>query len=106
MEHVIQILWSNKHIRIDDKPQFCKKSFMTGISRIEDIFLTNGKLKPWNYSSEKGLDLNNYLLILGLSKALPESWRALLNSGPTCCSKIPDSDSTDLTEFNFPLKEW
>ena len=46
---------------------------MTGISRIEDIFLTNGKLKPWNYSSEKGLDLNNYLLILGLSKALPES---------------------------------
>ena len=25
-DHVIeQILWNNKHIRIDDKPQFCKK---------------------------------------------------------------------------------
>ena len=44
-----QILWNNKHIRIDDKPQFCKKSFMAGISGIEDSFLTNGNLKPWNY---------------------------------------------------------
>ena len=99
-----QILWNNKHIRIDDKPQFYKKSFMAGISRIKDIFLTNGKLKPWNFFSEKGLNLNNYLLILGLSKALPESWRALLNSGATYCSQIPHSDSTDFTELIFHLK--
>jgi len=99
-----QILWNNKHIRIDDKPQFYKKSFMAGISRIKDIFLTNGKLKPWNFFSEKGLNLNNYLLILGLSKALPESGRALLNSGGTYCSQIPDSDSTDFTELVFHSK--
>jgi len=46
---------------------------MAGISRIKNISLTNGKLKPWNFFSEKGLNLNSYLLILGLSKALPES---------------------------------
>ena len=63
-----QILWNNKHIRIDDKPQFCK-SLMAGISRIKDIFLTNGKLKPWYFLSEKGLNLNIYLLVFGLSKA-------------------------------------
>ena len=44
--------YGDKRIRINDKPQFCKKSFMAGISRTKDIFLTNGKLKPWNYFSE------------------------------------------------------
>ena len=77
---------------------------MAGISRIKDIFLPNGKLKPWNFFSDKGLNLNNYFLILGLSKALPGSWRALLNSGTTCCSQIPDSNSTDFTEFIFHSK--
>ena len=104
-DHVMeQILWNNKHIRIDNKPQFCKKLLMAGISRIKDIFLTNGKLKPWNFFSEKGLNLNNYLLILGLSKAIPESWRVLLDSGTTCCSQTPDPDFTDFTELIFHSK--
>ena len=96
-----QILRNNKHIRVDEKPQFCKKSLMAGISRIKDIFFTNGKLKTWNFFSEKGHNLNNYLLILGLSKAIPESWRVLLNSGTTCCSQTPDSDLMDFTELIF-----
>ena len=69
-----------------------------------DIFLPNGKLKPWNFFSYKGLNLNNYFLILGLLKALPGSWRALLNSGTVCCSQIPDSNSTYFTEFKFHSK--
>ena len=49
-DHVMeQTLWNNKHIRINDKLQICKKSFMGGISRIKDIFLTNGKLSPWHF---------------------------------------------------------
>ena len=47
------LLWNNKHTRIDDKPRFRKKSLMAGISRIKDIFLTNGKLKPWNFFRKK-----------------------------------------------------
>ena len=77
---------------------------MAEISRIKDIFLTNGKLKPWNFFSDKGLNLNNHLLILGLSKALLESWRALLKSGTTCFSQIPHLNSTDFTEFIFHSK--
>ena len=53
-----------------------------------DIFLPNGKLNPWNFFSYKGLNLNNYFLILGLLKALPGSWRS----------------STDFTEFIFHSK--
>ena len=55
-DHVIeQMLWNNKHIRIDDTPQFFKKSFLAGISKIKDIFHTNGKLKPWNFFQKKAL---------------------------------------------------
>jgi len=46
---------------------------MAGILNFKDILLPNGKLKPWNFCAEKGLNLNNYLLRLGLSKALLES---------------------------------
>ena len=38
---------------------FVKSHFMAGISKIKDIFLPNGKLKPWNFFTEKGLNLNN-----------------------------------------------
>ena len=44
---------------------------MAGISRIKDIFLPNGKLKPWNFFSDKGLNLNNYFLILGEIRVHP-----------------------------------
>ena len=97
-----QILWNNQHLRIDGKPQFCKKSYMAGIVKIKDILLPNGKLKPWNFFTEKGLNLNNYFLILGLSKALPDSWRVLINSDN---SEPPDvleqniTTNSDLTQF-------
>ena len=76
-----QKLWNNQHLRIDDKPQFCKKSYMAGIVKIKDILLPNGKLKPWDFFREKDLNLINYFLIFGLTKALPDSWRVLVNSG-------------------------
>jgi len=97
-----QILWNNQHLRIDGIPQFCKKSYMAGIVKIKDILLPNGKLKPWNFFREKGLNLNNYFLILGLSKALPDSWRVLINSEN---SQPPDAleqnttTNSDLTQF-------
>ena len=99
-----QILWNNKHLRIDDKPRFCKKLLMTGITRIKDILLPNGKLKPWNFFKEKGLNLNNYFLILGLSKSLPASWSALLTSDSTSHSLNPDSFLNDFTEYIFHSK--
>ena len=81
-DHVMdQILWNNRHLLIDGKPQFCKKSYMAGIVKIKDILLPNGKLKPWDFSREKGLNLINYFLIFGLTKALPDSWRVSVNSG-------------------------
>ena len=81
-DHIMdQILWNNQHLRIDGKPQFCKKSYMAGIVKIKDILLPNGKLKPWDFFREKGLNLINYFLIFGLTKALPDSWRLFVNSG-------------------------
>ena len=83
---------------------FVKSHLWLESQELRTFFLPNGKLKPWNFFSDKGLNLNNYFLKLGLSKALLGSWRALLNSGTTCCSQIPDSNSTDFTEFIFHSK--
>jgi len=75
-----QILWNNQHLRIDAKPQFCKKSYMAGIVKIKDVLLPNGKLKPWDFFRVNGLNLINYFLIFGLTKTFPDSWRVLVNS--------------------------
>ena len=98
-----QILWNNQHLRIDGKPQFCKKSYMAGIVKIKDILLPNGKLKPWDFSSEKGLNLINDFLIFGLPKALPDSWRVLVNSGyPRSPQELEQTaTNSDLTQFTL-----
>ena len=98
-DHIMeQILWNNVFVLMTNL-NFCKKSFMAGISKINDILPLNGKLKPWNFFTEKGRNLNNYLLILGLSKALLESWEALLNSETTSMMLLSISrfGSTDFT---------
>ncbi|XP_078352826.1 uncharacterized protein LOC144637638 [Oculina patagonica] len=97
-----QILWNNQFLRIGGKPQFCKKSYMAGIVKIKDILLPNGKLKTWNFFREKGLNFNNYFLILGLSKALPDAWRVLINSKnpqPPDAQEQSTTTSLDLTQF-------
>ncbi len=75
---------------------------MAGIVKIKDILLPNGKLKTWNFFREKGLNLNNYFLILGLSKALPDSWRVLINSEnpqPPDALEQNTTTNSDLTQF-------
>ena len=75
-DHIMnQVLWNNQYLRIDGKPQFCKRSYMAGMIKIKDILLPDGKLKPWDFFRERGLNANNYLLIFGLSRALTVSWR-------------------------------
>ena len=75
-----EVLWNNQYLRIDGKPVFCKKLFDKGIVYISDILSVNGKLLPWNYFRAKGLNFNDYMLLIRLSKALPDSWRNLLNN--------------------------
>ena len=55
------------------------------------------KIKTKNFSWEKGLDFDNYLFIFGLSKAHPDSWRALLNS---------EFEFNRFHRTYFPLKNW
>lgn len=104
-DHIMdQITWINKYFRIDDKPQISKTFFMAGISKWRASSSRTENFKPFEFLYRKGVNLNNYLLIWGLSKALPESWRALLNSESTCCFQMSDSDLTDFTEYIFHSK--
>jgi len=76
---------------------------MAGIVKIKDILLPNGKLKPWDFFREKGLNLINDFLIFGLPKALPDSWRVLVNSGyPRSPQELGQTaTNSDLTQFTL-----
>ena len=103
-DHIMnQVPWNNQYLRIDGKPQFCKRSYMAGMIKIKDILLPDGKLKPWDFFRERDLNANNYFLIFGLSRALPDSWRVLVNSeNPRSTQRQEQTtmnSNLDLTQF-------
>ena len=90
-----QILWNNKHICIDDKPQFFK-----------DMFLTNGKLKPWNFFFRKrpqfkqlSLDIRTFKSTPGIMEGFVEFRNYMLLSNPRFVLY-------GFHRTNFPLKVW
>ena len=90
-----EILWNNQFLRIGNKPLFSKKLFAKGIVHVSDILLDDGKLLSWDHFRGKGLNFNDYLLIFGLSKALPGSWRNLL--------RTENNDKSHQNEINLDL---
>ena len=90
-----EILWNNQFLRIGNKPLFNKKLFAKGIVHASDILSEDGKLLSWDHFRGKGLNFNDYLLIFGLSKALPGSWRNLLHTD--------NNDKTHQNERNSDL---
>ena len=72
-----EILWNNQFLRIGNKPLRSKKLFAKGIVHVSDILSDDGKLLSWDHFRGKGLNFNDYLLIFGLSKALPGSWNLI-----------------------------
>ena len=62
------------------KTGILQKMFDEGVIYIRDILSVNRKLLPCNFFRAKGLNFNDYVLLTGLSKALPDSWRNLLNN--------------------------
>ena len=75
-----EILWNNQFLSIGNKPLFSKKLFAKGIVHVSDILSEDGKLLSWDHFRGEGLNFNDHLLIFGLSKALPGSWRNLLHT--------------------------
>ena len=101
-DHVLnQILWNNQYLRIGDKPQFCKKVYAEGITHFKDILSSSGKLMPWQHFKEKGVSSCDYLLLIGLSKALPDTWKAPLKS--YTANTTPQTASNPFTIAEFSL---
>ena len=101
-DHVLnQILWNNQYLCIGDKPQFCKKLYTEGITHFKDILSPSGKLMPWQHFKEKGVSSCDYLLLIGLSKGLPDTWKALLKS--YTANTPPQTASNPFTIAEFSL---
>ena len=75
-----EIIWNNQHLRIENKPIFSNKLLQKEIAKVSDILFDNGKLRSWDHFRSNGLNFNEYLMLFGLSKALPLPWKNLLNT--------------------------
>ena len=95
------MLWSNQYLCIGDKPQFCKKLYIEGITHFKDILSPCGKLMPWQPFKGKGVSSCDYLLLIGLSKALPDTWKALLKSYTANTPAQTASNPFTITEFSL-----
>ena len=52
------VIWDNKHIRIDNKPIFYKKYADCGIVYLNDLLFTLDNIRPFEYLKDTGLDSN------------------------------------------------
>ena len=75
-----QILWFNKHIRIDNKPIFDKHMYNKGVCCINDLLDQNGNILKYN-ELKNLMNINiDQFYYMKLIDAIPRKWRrALLN---------------------------
>ena len=71
-----QLLWNNQFLRIGGKPIFNKTLFSKGIVSLANILTNTGSLKPWTLFKAERLNINDYLLLFGLSNSLPPTWKS------------------------------
>ena len=80
-KHVLsEIIWNNRFLRIIKETVFSEKLVSKGILCIGDILSAQGKLQPWLFFKNKGLVLNDYLLLLGIYNSFPAPWKNILKS--------------------------
>ena len=66
-----QLSWNNQFLRIGGKPIFNKKLFSKALISLANILTNTGSLKPWAFFKAEGLNVNDYLILLGLFNSLP-----------------------------------
>ena len=81
-----QVIWFNKHIKIDNK-SLCNNSLANqGINHVGQLFNENGMAKAW-LDIKKQFNLSNkqHYFWMRLIKAIPKSWKEELR-GSNCIS--------------------
>ena len=83
-------LWYNKLFPIDDNAVFCKQLSTSGINYVYDCVDSEGKIKPFEYWTERGLDHTHYL-----------KWRGIVS-----CLQLPIvidriDENNEMCEFPF-----
>ena len=69
-----QLIWSNKHLKIDNKSIFLKNFMDAGIWVIGDLF-ENGEIIDFHFWNNKGTTINNYLTWRSLIASIPKKWK-------------------------------
>jgi len=69
-----EVLWNNKFILIDQKPVLYKKWQKNGVTHVQDLFQSGGKLLTHEELKNKYNIKVNILEYISLVKALPRKW--------------------------------
>ena len=83
-----QVIWFNKHIKIDNK-SLCNNSLANqGINHVGQLFNENGMAKAW-LDIKKQFNLSNkqHYFWIRLTNAIPKSWKKELRRN----NRIPDA---------------
>ena len=83
-----QVIWFNKHIKIDNK-SLCNNSLANqGINHVGLLFNENGMAKAWwDIKTQFNLSNKQYYFWIQLIKAIPKSWKEELRRS----NRIPDA---------------
>ena len=79
------------------------KLFSKGIISLANILTSNGNLKPWSFFNAKGLNANDYFLLLGIVNSLPLAWKKLVKTQVQF--RVPSDSHNTLTNFTLCLED-
>ena len=88
-----QLIWNNKHLKIDNKSIFLKNFMDVGIWVIGDLF-EYGEIIDFNFWNNKGITgtINNHLTWRSLIGSIPNKWKNL--------KKDPQADSHNILRIS------
>ena len=80
-EVLSEVIWLNKNILVADNTSFYKKVYKKGIVYIRDIIDQSGTFLSVEVVNEKYDVKFNFVTYAGLTKAIPNKWKQIINLG-------------------------
>lgn len=98
-----QFIWFNSKIRINHKPIFIRRAWLSGLRFVKDLLEEEGSFLSYANFCAKFGNVLNFVELMGLIKTIPKCWKDTLQTSPASESEY-DSDSNvrDIVDTSKP----
>ena len=121
-EIIMQTIWFNTHIRVENKPFYLEKAMYSGMTTIQDILWEN-RFLTYEQVREKGIDISR-LQYYSVLSAIPKHWKNIIKYATSVmeidftsiyfqifeldkvCNIIYSKFITDVSLLNGRRKKW